>query len=320
VSQSATPAIRCFSPVSLPLDATFDAPRLTSDGGLVWVAEADASLGLCSALAAAVPDWRTGPVTHALELLIRQRVFQIACGYEDQDDADSLRTDPLFKLVCGRLPSDPDLANQPTLSRLENAVDCKTCYRLACVLLAVYLQERARSGPPHRILIDADSTDDPTHGDQEGSAYHGFYAQHMLHPLLLTDGDTDEPIAAVLRPGTCHASRGIVAVLRRVVSAIRARFPQVVIEFRGDSGVAIPALYDYLEREAIPYAIALIPNPRLRPLAEERLAEARQTTTGHTRRCGSSARRSMRPSPGRPSGASSTRPSGWPRAPTSASW
>jgi hypothetical protein len=210
-----------------------------------------------------------------LELLIRQRVFQIACGYEDQDDADSLRTDPLFKLACGRLPSDPDLASQPTLSRLENAVDAKTCYRLACVLLELYLQERGRAGPPTRILIDADSTDDPTHGDQEGSAYHGFYAHHMLHPLLLTDGDTDEPITAILRPGTAHASRGIVAVLTRVVPAIRARFPGVRIEFRGDSGFAIPALYDYLERAQIPYAIALIPNPRLRPLAEQRLVEAK---------------------------------------------
>ena len=275
MSQSATPPIHCYSPVSLPLDATFDAPRLTSDGGLVWVAEADAALGLCSALAAAVPEWRTGPVTHPLALLIRQRVFQIACGYEDQDDADSLRTDPLFKLVCGRLPTDPDLASQPTLSRLENAIDAKTCYRLAQVLLAVYLQERGRTGPPARILIDADSTDDPTHGDQEGSAYHGFYEQHMLHPLLLTDGDTDEPITAILRPGTCHASRGIVAVLKRVVPAIRRRFPGVRIEFRGDSGFAIPALYDYLEREGIPYAIALIPNTRLRPLADERLAEAK---------------------------------------------
>jgi Transposase DDE domain group 1 len=273
--QSATPPIRCYSPLSLPLDATFDAPRLTSDGGLVWVAEADDRLGLCSALAAAIPDWRTSSVTHPLVLLLRQRVFQIACGYEDQDDADSLRTDPLFKLVCGRLPADPDLASQPTFSRLENAIDFKTCYRLAQVLLAVYLQERGRSGPPTRILIDADSTDDPTHGDQEGSAYHGFYEQHMLHPLLLTDGETDEPITAVLRPGTCHAGRGIVAVLKRVVSAIRARFPGVVIEFRGDSGFAIRQLYDYLDAEHISYAIALIPNTRLRPLAEERLAEAK---------------------------------------------
>jgi hypothetical protein len=277
--QSATPPIRCYAPVSLPLEAAFDAPRLTSDGGLVWVAEADAALGLCSVLAAAVPDWRTGPVTHRLALLIRQRVFQIACGYEDQDDADRLRTDPLFKLACGRFPTDPDLASQPTLSRLENAIDYKTCYRLGRVLLAQYLQERGRAGTPRRILIDADSTDDPAHGEQEGSADHGFYEQHMFHPLLLTDGDTDDPITAILRPGTCHASHRIVAALKRVVRAIRARFPGVPILFRGDSGFAIPQVYDYLEAAAIPYAIALIPNTRLRPLADERLAEAKTQST-----------------------------------------
>jgi hypothetical protein len=276
VSQSATPTIRCFSPLSLPLEASFDGPRLTSDGGLVWLAEADAALGLCAALAGAMPDWRTGPVQHSLETLIRQRLFQIACGYEDQDDADALRSDPLLKLVCGRLPEDPDLASQPTFSRLENAVDYKTCYRLAVALLAIYLQERGRAGVPRRILIDADSTDDPTHGEQEGSAYHGYYRQDMLHPLLLTDGDTDQPITAILRPGTCHASRGIVSILQRVVGAIRAQWPGVTIEFRGDSGFAVPELYDYLEAEAIPYTIALITNSRLRAMAADLLAEAQQ--------------------------------------------
>ena len=88
----------------MPLTVEFDAGRLTSDGGQVWLAEADAALGLCAALAAALRDWRRGPVRHALETLVRQRVFQIACGYADQDDAAALRTDPLLELVCGRLP------------------------------------------------------------------------------------------------------------------------------------------------------------------------------------------------------------------------
>jgi hypothetical protein len=276
VSQSATPTIRCFSSTSLPLTARFDGPRLTSDGGLVWVAEADAVLGLSAVLTAAIPDSRTGPVQHTLETLLRQRLFQIACGYEDQDDADSLRSDPLLKLVCGRLPEDPDLASQPTFSRLENAIDFKTCYRLAVALLSIYLQERGRVGRPSRILIDADSTADPTHGEQEGSAYHGYYDQDMLHPLLLTDGDTDQPLTVILRPGTCHASRGIVAILKRVVRAIRARWPGVVIEFRGDSGFAVPQLYAYLEAEGIAYTIALITNTRLQAMAADLLSEAKQ--------------------------------------------
>ena len=209
--QSATPTIPFASTAPLPIEARFDAGHLTSDGGLPWLAEADDVLGLCAALAAEVPDWRRRPGQHSLVTLVRQRAFQIACGYEDQDDADSLRTDPLLKLVCGRLPSGADLASQPTLSRLENAVDRKACYRLAQALLALYVRERGRQGPPERILLDADSTDDPTHGEQEGSAYHGYYRQHQYHPLLLFDGDTDQLIGAILRPGTAHASRGIVA-------------------------------------------------------------------------------------------------------------
>src|SRR5690242_6112537 len=110
------------------LDAAFDGPQLTSDGGLCWLAEADTALGLCALLAQHIPEWRRRPGNHTLETLIRQRVFQIACGYEDQNDADTLRADPLLKLVCGRLPDQRDLASQPTLSRLENAVDFKSCY------------------------------------------------------------------------------------------------------------------------------------------------------------------------------------------------
>jgi Transposase DDE domain group 1 len=274
VSQSATATISCFSPFGVPIDARFDGPQLTSDGGLVWLAEADGALGLCRALSARVPDWRTGPVRHSLETLLRQRIFQIACGYEDQDDADTLRSDPLLKLVCGRLPDGPDLASQPTLSRFENAVDFKACYRLARALLTVYLQERAQPASPTHILIDADSTDDPTYGDQEGSAYHGYYGQHMYHPLLLFDGETDQLITAVLRPGTAHASRGIVGILKRVVRAMQARWPGVRIEFRGDSGFAIPALYDYLEDQGMDYTIGLATNSRLEALAAPQLATA----------------------------------------------
>jgi hypothetical protein len=276
VSQSATAPIPFAAPLPVPLEARFDAGQLTSDGGLPWLAEADAVLGLCAALAAEVPEWRRGSVRHSLEALVRQRVFQIACGYEDQDDADSLRSDPLLKLACGRLPDGADLASQPTLSRLENAPDAKACYRLARALLDLYLRERGREGVPLRVLIDADSTDDPTHGKQEGSAYHGYYRQHQYHPLLLFDGDTDQLICAILRPGTAHAGHGIVAILERVVRAIRERWPGVAIEFRGDSGFALPALYAYLEGERIGYTIGLVPNPRLEALAAPLLGEAQE--------------------------------------------
>jgi hypothetical protein len=281
--QSAIPAYRFAGPAALPLEATFDGGRLTSDGGLPWLREAEDALGLCAALAACVPEWRCGPVRHSLETLVRQRVFQIACGYEDQDDADALRTDPLLKLVCGRLPeTGADLASQPTLSRLENAVGRRACYDLAVALGDLYLRERERTGVPTRVLLDLDSTDDPAHGRQEGTAYHGYYRQRMYRPLLLFDGETDHLITAVLRPGNAHASAGVVAVLKRVVRALRGRWPGVAIELRSDSGCAVPAVYAFCEQEGIAYTIGLVPNSRLAALAAPLLADAqrRQAETG----------------------------------------
>jgi Transposase DDE domain group 1 len=172
------------------LSVTFDAGQLSSDGGLVWLARADDRLGVSTTFAEQIRDWRRGPVRHPLTLLLRQRLLQIACGYEDQDDADTLRCDPLLKLVCGRRPHEPsaDLARQPTLSRLENAVDRRACYHLAQALVALSMRERERAagGAPSLVLLDLDSTDDPTHGEQEGSASHGYYQQHMYHPLLIS--------------------------------------------------------------------------------------------------------------------------------------
>jgi hypothetical protein len=283
MSESATPRVRFAVPLDRPLEARFDAGGVTSDGGLAWLREAEDEIGVCGALADQVPEWRRGTPRHTRRTLVAQRVFQIACGYEDQDDADALRRDPLLKAVCGRLPaSDPDLASQPTMSRLENAVGARACYRLARALGEVYLRERERAGVPSRIVLDLDSTDDPTHGKQEGSAYHGYYGQHPYLPLLVFDGDTDQLVTAVLRPGNAHASAGVVPVLKRIVRAVRARWPGVAIEIRMDSGGAVPAIYDFCEEADLTYTIGLIPNARLAAAAAPLLAEAQAqaTTTG----------------------------------------
>lgn len=275
MSQSAT-SVPFASSLPLPVDARFDLGDLTSDGGLLWLQEVDDALGLCAALAACIPDWRQRQGRHSLETLIRQRVFQIACGYEDQNDATTLRHDPLLKLVCGRRGNDADLASQPTLSRLENHVDRRACSDLAHALVQCYVEERSARGIPDHLLLDLDSTDDPTHGDQEGSRYHGYFGQHMYHPLLIFDGESDQLICAILRPGNAHAGRGSVAILRRLVGLLRAAWPEVTIEIRADSGFALPALYTYCEDHGITFTIGLIPNPRLEEVAAPLLAEAEQ--------------------------------------------
>jgi hypothetical protein len=275
MSQSATPALVFVPPTPLPLAVDFLGGRLTSDGGWSWVAEADAALGLTDLLATVVPDRRRRRGRHAVVDLLRQRIYQIAAGYEDQDDADTLRGDPLLKLVCGRLPeSDPDLASQPTFSRLENGLSARDCYRLAEALGAVYLRERERDGVPTHIVLDLDSTDDPTHGEQEGSAYHGYYRHHMYHPLLVFDGATGQFITAILRPGTAHAGHGALAILKRLVRRLRARWPGVTIEVRADAGFAMPAIYAWCEQEGIAYTIGLVTNARLQALAAPLVADA----------------------------------------------
>lgn len=275
----ATTRLRFDTQTALALEAAFDGGRITSDGGLLWLARMDGELGLCEAISECVPEWRKRRGRHSLLSLVRQRVFQIACGYEDQNDSDSLREDPLLKLCCGSLPeSGADLASQPTISRMENAADARSCHRMAEAIFELYLTERGKDGAaaPKKVLLDFDSTDDPTHGDQEGSYYHGYYGQHMYHPLLVFDGETGQLITALLRRGNTHASNSAVALLKRICARLRQRWPEVHIELRADAGFAVPAIYDYCEGEGITYTVGLITNPRLQEMAEDLLAETQE--------------------------------------------
>lgn len=267
-----------FETAPLGLEAAFDGGRVTSDGGLLWLAQIDGDLGLCEAIASHVPEWRSDrSVRHSLATLVRQRVYQIACGYEDQNDAETLRKDPLLKLVLGRLPeTEADLASQPTLSRLENAPGARDCLRIARALGELYIRERGRGGAPERVLLDLDSTADPAHGEQEGTFYHGYYGTRMYHPLLVFDGETNQLITALLRCGNTHASRGALSVLKRIVGRLREAWPGVKIEIRADAGFAVPAVYEWCEREGVGYTIGLISNPRLESLAEPLLERARR--------------------------------------------
>jgi len=260
------------------LTATFDGGQLSSDGGLLLLQQVDQQLGLTSRLAAAIRDERDPAlVRQPLLTLLRQRIFGIACGYEDCNDFDALRADALFKLAAGRQPSSgAALASQPTLSRLENAVGAKDLLRMARALTQLFV-ERHQAAPPARIILDADATDDPTHGQQELEFYHGYYGEHCYLPLLVyatADGGEQDLVAAVLRPGNVHAGHRAVAVLRRIVKRLRAAFPQAKIVLRGDAGLALPEVYDYCERAGLSYVISLAQNSRLLKLGEPWLAEA----------------------------------------------
>lgn len=257
-----------------------DGGAITSNAGVLLLRAVDERLGLTARLAACLPDGREpGKVQHSVLRLLRQRLYQIACGYEDCNDADQLRRDPAFKLAVGQAPGQRDLASQPSLSRLENAVDSKDCRRLGQVLLESYTQ-RHRAARPRQIVLDVDATDDPTHGQQSFSAYHGFYQEHCYLPLLVFAQREGQPeqelLVALLRPGNRHAGHRALAVLKRVVAHLRQAFPRCRLHLRADSGLALPEVYDGCEQLQLPYTLSLPRNPRLQRLAEPWLQQARE--------------------------------------------
>jgi len=279
-----------------PVAADFTGGQLSSDGGLLLLAELDRRLGLTESLAAGLED-RRDPVKVQQPLLdlLRQRVYQIACGYEDANDADTLRSDPLFKSAVGRAPeSERDLGSQPTLSRLENGVTRKELRRFAQALVQFFLQQH-QGEPVVRIVLDLDATEDPTHGQQELNFYHHHYRSHCYHyrshcyrPLLVyatvTVQDPDgrrrelaeqELLVALLRPVNKDASLRSKAVLRRLVPLLRETWPGVEVIVRADSGFARPELYTWCEAERAGYCLGLAKNQVLVRRTEPWLADAR---------------------------------------------
>ena len=265
---------------TVPLKVAFDAPHISSDGGVLLLRQMDDRLGLSERLAILLPDERDPrKVKHDRREQLRQRLYQIALGYADCNDADRLRHDPLLKSVCDRTPQAEGLSSQPTLSRLENAVDARTLR----ALLREIEEQYVRSFPeaPAVLVLDIDSTDDPTHGQQQLAFFHKYYDQHMYHPLLSFDGERGQLVSAVLRPGNAHAARGAMGVLRRIIHRLKQRFPHVQIVVRGDSAFAVPRvlrLLEELDRElgGIAYVFGLAQNAVLLRSGAAALTEAQR--------------------------------------------
>lgn len=259
---------------------------MTSDGGSLLLREIDHATDLCASMSQALSDPRDqARVRHGQEELLRQRLFAVAMGYEDANDHQALRFDPGLKTAVGRLPeTGPALASQPTLSRFENRVRNRELHRLSEALLDAYIA--AHPTPRKVIVLDIDATDDPTHGHQQLSLFHGYYDQYMLHPVLIFDGLTGFPMAAVLRAGNAHASKGAAAILKRIIGRLKHAYPRATIVVRADAGFAVPGIYRLLEREKVKYTIGLITNERLRKRAANLVlkAEAEFAKTGEKQR------------------------------------
>ena len=276
-----------------PLVATFDQQHASSDGGAVLLKAAEMQYGVIEGFARClVDDRQPGKVRHALGDLLGQRIFGIACGHPDANDADRLADDPIHKLVLGRDPVDgAPLASQPTISRFENHVGVQELYAMGCELAASVIErhQRRRHGRARRITIDLDPTEDPTHGAQQLTFFNGHYDSWCYLPLLafLTfDHETEQYLcAAILRPGNAPATRGAIGTLRRLLALLRIAFPTARFLVRLDGGFATPDLFDFLDAEpGLDYIVAMGANAVLTRYAEAAMGEARTQSeaSGHT--------------------------------------
>jgi hypothetical protein len=249
-----------------------DAP-LTSDAGLLPLRQFDHRIGLTAQFAAALHDPRDPDlIDHTFQEMVRSRVFGILAGYEDQNDHDTLRTDPVFKLIADRSPHDPHLASQPTLSRFENQIDIPSLKRLRDVFIDQFIAPFAQ--PPVTLTFDLDAVDDPAYGSQQLTLFHAFYEQYQYLPLVITCAENDAIVMLSLRHGTAAASLGADDDLEYLVARLRAAWPNVRIRVRGDGGFGNPTMYEVSERLEVTDTYGLSTNAVLQRASEELLAEA----------------------------------------------
>jgi len=267
-----------------PVVAQFDQRHGSSDGGAILLKAADRQIQLTQALAACLKDERQpGKVDHAVEELLAQRIFGMACGYADANDAARLAADPVHKMLLGRDPVEgQDLASQPTLCRFENAPDRKQLYRIGEALAdrVIARHRRRLHGRAKLLTIDLDATDDPTHGAQQLTFFNRHYDTWCYLPLLgfLSFNDEKEQYlcAAVLRPGNAPARRGAIGILWRILQRVWAAFPKARVRVRLDGGFADPFLLNFLDAMGVEYVVAMASNAVLNRLAELQMEQARQ--------------------------------------------
>jgi Transposase DDE domain group 1 len=268
----APPTRFTFSP--LPVTVTTSSTMLSSDAGLLPIRQLDEHLGFSRQLADALDDPRDPDlIEHTVPTMLRARLYGILAGYQDQNDHDALRTDPVFKLVAGRLPTDPALASQPTLSRFENSISIAALKRLRDVFIDQFIA--SFPAPPRHLLLDLDAVDDPAHGRQQLVLFHGYYEQYQYFPLVITCAANDLVVMVSLRHGTAHAALGADEDLEYLVGRLRAAWPGVQIEVRADAGFGLPAMYDVCERLGLLYTFGLASNATLQDLSAPLLGRAR---------------------------------------------
>lgn len=275
----ATPALPGLSPVcGKPIIARFDGGQLSSDAGVLTLREIESRLGIADRLAACVADPRTpGRVVHGIADILRFRMLMIAAGYEDGNDADSLRHDPAFKLAPGRLPDGAALCSQPTISRLENLPRPRDLLRMGQAMVGLYWASFRQVRL--RIALDIDDTFDAVHGGQQLRLFNAYYDEYGFQPIVVFDGE-GRPVATLLRPARRPTGREVRGFLRRLLREIRGHWPRVEILLRADSHYCAPEVLDFCRAERLHFILGVATTTRLRRhvAALERSTAARQAT------------------------------------------
>ena len=236
--------------------------RLSSDGGILTLREIEGRLRVAERMAACIEDPRaSNHVTHSMADIIRFRLLMIAAGYEDGNDADSLRCDPMFKMALDLTPSDRELCSQPTISRLENLPDARALLRMGRAMVDLYCESYSKV--PKRIVLDIDDTFDAVHGGQQLRLFNAHYDEYGFQPIVVFDGE-GRFITAVLRPAKRPGGKEIKAFLRRLLRALRANWPKTEILVRGDSHYCAPEVLDFCRANGLDYILGVAPTATLR--------------------------------------------------------
>ncbi len=258
-----------------PIEIEISQAPLTTDAGLLPIRDFDERLRFTEQFADALQDLRDADgVKHSLASMVRQRIYGALADYEDQNDHDTLRDDPVFQLICGRTPgtSGSALASQPTLSRFENAVSISDLWRLRGVLMDHFIQSITTT--PARITLDIDAFDDPAHGQQQLTFFHGHYDQNQYLPIAITCAENDMVMLVGLRYGTCAAFLGADDDLRYVVKRLREVWPDVEIVVRGDAGFGVPVMYDVCRELRLTFTFGIGMNPVLKRESKDLMERA----------------------------------------------
>jgi hypothetical protein len=278
-----TPPLPGLSPVGgKSIIARFDGGQLSSDAGVLALREVEQQLGLAERLAACIEDPRlTGRVRHRMADILRFRLLMIAAGYEDGNDADHLRHDPVFKLALGSLPGEAALCSQPTLSRLENLPDIRCLLRMGRAMVELYCNSFRQV--PRRIVLDIDDTFDAVHGGQQLRLFNAYYDEYGFQPIVVFDGE-GRIVTALLRPAKRPSGHEVRAFLRRLVRTIRSHWPQVRILLRGDSHYCSPEVLAFCRTEGLDFLLGVASTSTLRRHIE---ALEQRTATRFAARAGS---------------------------------